>query len=140
MGAICVSRPPVAGVWLRFGSKSTDESGMRTPIYTTDPPGDTLGQTLALEPSLLPCPALDQAHRYGPTRDPVTLYLARLSPGSRRVMASALQSVARMLSRGLLDAETVPWHHLRYEHVQGVRASLLATLSPKRGSRSPLPA
>jgi len=38
-----------------------------------------------------------------------------------------------MLSRGLLDAGTTPWHHLRYEHLQGVRAWLLATLSPKTG-------
>jgi integrase/recombinase XerD len=113
--------------------READTLGVRIPIYTNDPPGDILVRALPLEPSVLPCPALDQTHRYGPTRDPVRLYLARLSPGSRRVMASALQSVATILSRGLLDAETVPWHHLRYEHVQAVRASLLATLSPKTG-------
>ena len=87
---------------------------MRTWVYTNEaaPHGDAIP---ALDFGLaLPAPdaQLDQSQR-----DPVAVYLSRLSPGSRRVMASALNTVARLLSGGVADARQLPWHQLGYEHV-----------------------
>ncbi|HYX25653.1 MAG TPA: integrase, partial [Thermoanaerobaculia bacterium] len=50
---------------------------------------------------------------------PAAVYLARLSPGSRRTMAEALDDVA----------QTLPWAQLRYQHVQAVRSALGERLS-----------
>jgi integrase len=50
-------------------------------------------------------------------------------------MTSGLDTVTRLLSGGITDAQSFPWHHLRYEHVQAVRATLVATISPKTGQK-----
>ena len=60
----------------------------------------------------------------GPSTHPVAIYLARLAPGSRRTMRQALDVVAEILTDGRADALTLPWHVLRYEHTQAVRARL----------------
>jgi site-specific recombinase XerC len=58
--------------------------------------------------------------------DPVTVYLSRLAPGSRRTMAQALSSVAKILSGGLADLHTFDWSCLTYEHTSTL-PSLLAS-------------
>jgi site-specific recombinase XerD len=57
-------------------------------------------------------------------RHPAKVYLARLAPGSRRAIGEALERLAQLLSGGRQTAETLPWHQLRYQHAQAVRAAL----------------
>ena len=56
---------------------------------------------------------------------PVAVYLAGLSPSSRRTMRGALDTIARL---GLGDEEVtawdVPWHQLRFQHTQAIRSAL----------------
>lgn len=59
------------------------------------------------------------------SRNPAAVYLTSLgSPASRRTMHSALDTMAGMISGGQLDALTFPWHELRYQHTQALRAQL----------------
>jgi site-specific recombinase XerD len=57
--------------------------------------------------------------------NPAAVYLAGLSPGSRRTMLAALDTIARL---GLGDERVttwdVPWHRLRFQHTQAVRSAL----------------
>ncbi len=59
----------------------------------------------------------------GVERDPAAVYLSSLAPTGRRSMAAILTRVARICGVESLDA--MPWHQLRYEHVQAVRAKLI---------------
>lgn len=60
-----------------------------------------------------------------PDRHPVSVYLARLAPRSRRTMAGALHTVAQLLSGGAADAWQIPWSAVDYAHVQAVRTALV---------------
>lgn len=67
-----------------------------------------------------------------PTRadaHPVAVYLARLAPGSRRTMLAAMKVIAAVLAPGATP-ETLPWHRLRYQHTQAVRAALADRYAP----------
>ncbi len=57
-------------------------------------------------------------------RHPAFTYLARLSPGSRRTMRQALDTVAGIVSGGVLDAETMRWEVLQYSHTTAIRSAL----------------
>lgn len=61
---------------------------------------------------------------------PAAVYLARLAPGSRRTMRAALATIAGLLSDGAVDCFALPWHLLRYQHTQAVRALLVARYAP----------
>ncbi len=61
---------------------------------------------------------------------PADLYLARLSPGSRPSIRSALRSLARILSEGQSDARALSWQSLRYAHTQTLRARLAESYAP----------
>jgi integrase/recombinase XerD len=64
-------------------------------------------------------------------RNPALVYLASLgSAGSRRTMATALGTAARILSGGELEHEAFPWPILRYPHTQALRARLMETHAP----------
>jgi site-specific recombinase XerD len=57
----------------------------------------------------------------------VTVYLARLAPGSRRTMRQALGVIAMLCVPGPGEApepEAFPWWHLRAEHTKALRAQL----------------
>jgi len=55
-------------------------------------------------------------------RNPAVVYVARLAPGSRQTMMGALEKLARQASTGRLGAADLPWHALRYQHTQALRA------------------
>ena len=69
-------------------------------------------------------------------RSPLYVYLSRLSEGSRPTMSEALSTVARIASGGHLEADQLPWHELRYQHVQEIRTALTGSLSER--TRKPL--
>ncbi|MBW3636655.1 MAG: site-specific integrase [Armatimonadetes bacterium] len=73
---------------------------------------------------LAPVAALDQ--------NPFRVYLASLpSPQSRRTMTAALESLAKILTSGALNADTLPWGQLRAQHTQALRATLMQTMEPR---------
>lgn len=55
--------------------------------------------------------------------NPAAAYLAGLSATGRRTMAQALNTIAQRL--GYDDALAMPWHALRYEHVEAIKTWLL---------------
>jgi site-specific recombinase XerD len=61
---------------------------------------------------------------------PAAVYLARLSPKSRRVMRYALETLAKVVSGGLLNAWTLDWAQLRYAHAAALRTHLAERYSP----------
>ncbi len=84
------------------------------------------------EPAL-PVPTLADSAvevRQRPGPNPATVYLARLSPGSRRTMRGALGVVAAICvpdADPAPDPETFPWWAFRAEHAKAVRAALAET-------------
>ncbi|APB33005.1 integrase [Gloeomargarita lithophora Alchichica-D10] len=61
---------------------------------------------------------------------PVLIYLARLSPGSRRTLYEALELLARWSSQSQLGALEFPWWELRYPHTAALRSRLAAHYAP----------
>ena len=59
-------------------------------------------------------------------QNPAAVYVAGLSPGSRRTMRGALDTVAELLSGGRCDARSLDWSRLRFQHVAAVRSRLLS--------------
>lgn len=55
-------------------------------------------------------------------RNPAAVYLASLSGTGRKGMVSRLRKVAGLLGHD--GPATVPWHELRYQHVEAIRAKL----------------
>jgi len=80
----------------------------------------TKSTTSALAPSALP-----------PDQNPALVYLARQAPGSgRRSLCRALETIANMLTTGHLDATTLPWAALGYQHTAAVRTALAERYAP----------
>ncbi len=57
-------------------------------------------------------------------QNPALVYLASLSAGSRRTMTQALDTLADLATGGAYDHVRMPWHMLRYQHTQALRATL----------------
>jgi integrase/recombinase XerD len=55
------------------------------------------------------------------TRNPALVYLLSLAPKGRRTMKGTLEKIAGMLG---YDLRSMPWHKLRFEHVQAVQTKL----------------
>jgi integrase/recombinase XerD len=89
---------------------------MTTELAST-PPGGT-GRALVLATS----PPLDQ--------HPAAVYLAKLSPGSRRTMRGALDRIAELVSGGRADALGLDWAALRFQHTAAIRAELAKDYAP----------
>ena len=68
-------------------------------------------------------------------KNPAGLYLATLLPSGRLVMAGALDIIARDYLGYPGGAREVPWHQLRYEHVQAVRTRLGEKYKPATANR-----
>lgn len=57
--------------------------------------------------------------------NPATVYLARLSQGSRRAMRGALETAARIFTGQEVTAEAFPWHMVEYQHMGALRSQLV---------------
>lgn len=64
------------------------------------------------------------AQPLAPSEHPVVVYLAGLSPRSRRTMRGDLEIMARLASGGRCDALSLGWSSLRFGHVAALRAAL----------------
>src|SRR6185503_6259990 len=64
---------------------------------------------------------------------PAAIYLSQLSAGSRRTMAGALDTIARLL--GYPDALECPWAQLRYQHTAAIRAALADAYAPATANK-----
>lgn len=66
-------------------------------------------------------------------RHPVSVYLVSLrSKSSRRVHASALKSITKLLD---MDVEELAWHRLRHQHVAAIAGMLADEYSPAPANR-----
>jgi len=66
-------------------------------------------------------------------RSPAAIYLSSLAPTGRRSLRGKLQSVADMFN---CPFDSMPWHELRYEHMEAIRARLQESgLAPSTISR-----
>ena len=63
-------------------------------------------------------------------QNPAAVYLARLSPGSKRTMRHSLDSIANLVSGGRADALALEWAALRFQHTSAIRAKLAETYAP----------
>ena len=79
--------------------------------------------------------ALIPVQRISRDQHPAWVYLASLSEGSRRTMASALDTIAQMITDGGCTLDTMPWHQLRYQHTQAIRAQLAARYAPAMANK-----
>ncbi|MFC1749661.1 tyrosine-type recombinase/integrase [Pseudomonadota bacterium] len=61
---------------------------------------------------------------------PAFVYLSGLARGSRRTMRNALNTMAQMVSGGVLEAETMNWAALRYQHTAAIRSALAERFAP----------
>ncbi|OJV94849.1 MAG: hypothetical protein BGO39_34285 [Chloroflexi bacterium 54-19] len=63
-------------------------------------------------------------------RNPAAIYLASLRPTGRRGMHRALAAMAETMTGGPFDPLTFPWHNLRFQHTQALRARLADRYRP----------
>jgi site-specific recombinase XerC len=63
-------------------------------------------------------------------RNPASVYIKSLAKGSQRTMTEALDKIAGEFSNGQMDRHTFPWHELRYQHTQAIRAHLRDKYAP----------
>jgi site-specific recombinase XerD len=68
-------------------------------------------------------------------RHPVSVYLASLSPSSRRVMRESLNIIAAMLTADKADALTTNWSAIRFQHAAAIRTKLAERYSPASANR-----
>ena len=72
----------------------------------------------------------------GLDQKPGLVYLSGLNTAtSRRTMRAALDTIAKLLSDGQADLLTVPWHLLRFQHAQAVRAKLVERYRPATANK-----
>src|SRR5580658_3167513 len=89
-----------------------------------------------LKPALVPVShPLMLPDAIAPDRHPAAVYLARLAPGSRRTMRAALQTMAGILSGGMLDALSIDWSGVRYQHTAALRSHLAEKYAPATANK-----
>lgn len=79
---------------------------------------------------------LELALRVPAERHPVAVYLGSLSPGSRRTMRGALDTIAAILTNDRLDALALDWSKVRFQHVSAVRSALADGHAPAGANKS----
>lgn len=80
-------------------------------------------------------PSLPRSATFDPSSHPVTVFLARLAPESRRTMLGALATIGRMVGGDDTDVRRFPWHALRRAHVQAVRSKLAESYAPSTANK-----
>jgi len=68
-------------------------------------------------------------------RQPAAVYVARLGPGSRRAMATALETLASLASGGRERAGTFAWSRVDYAVAQAIRTALGSRYAPATANR-----
>ena len=68
--------------------------------------------------------------------NPVAVYLASLAPSSRRTMKQSLNAIALLVSENQSEALQFPWHELRYQHTQAIRAALASKYSAATANKA----
>jgi site-specific recombinase XerD len=86
------------------------------------------------EPAEPTCTAIVSGQTIQPDQHPAAVYLASLSPGSRRTMRQALGVVATLVAPGS-TVETFPWAGLQFQHVAAVRSKLAESYSPATANK-----
>lgn len=66
---------------------------------------------------------------------PAAVYLGRLGAGSRRVMRHSLDTVAGLLTNDQMDAHSLPWSQIRYQHTAAARAAVTERFAPSTANR-----
>lgn len=61
---------------------------------------------------------------------PAAVYVARLSPGSRRTIVNALNTIAGLLTHNMCDMSDLNWSALRYQHTAALRSLLIDRYAP----------
>ena len=72
---------------------------------------------------------------FSPDRHPTLIYLASLSPGSRRTMKTALDAMAAILTSGRCDALSLDWSQIRFSHGAALRAILAQRYAPATANK-----
>jgi site-specific recombinase XerD len=85
--------------------------------------------SLLIDAPLLPASAA------GNNTSPVATYLGRLGPGSRRGQMGALNTIARLLTRGSADAQGIDWASLKYPQTAAIRVALSGRYAPNTTKR-----
>lgn len=117
------NRPSAALLYVRFASTHYNK------VMTSDhidiiPPGEDDPGDITLPPQI----SLDQ--------QPAAVYIASLNTrDGRRTMKQALNTIADAFSRGQHDALGFPWHQLRYQHTQAIRAWLVEHYKPATANK-----
>jgi len=67
--------------------------------------------------------------------NPVLVYLAGLGKGSRRTMRHALDTIARVVSNGKLEALDLDWPSMRFKHTAAIRSALAENYAPATANK-----
>lgn len=70
-----------------------------------------------------------------PGQHPALVYLASLSPGSRRTMRGALDVMAALLTSGRCDGLALDWSQIRFQHGAALRAVLAERYAPATANK-----
>jgi integrase/recombinase XerD len=89
---------------------------------------------MGVSSSLIEAPLLPAAAA-GNKASPVTTYLCRLAPGSRRGQLAALNTIAHLLTKGAADAQGINWASLTYLQTAAVRAAISERYAPNTAKR-----
>lgn len=76
-----------------------------------------------------------RAEDFDAARHPVLIYLASLSPGSRRTMKTTLDVMAALLTSGRCDALSLDWSQIRFQHGAALRAVLAEKYAPATANK-----
>jgi len=68
-------------------------------------------------------------------QNPVLVYLAGLSEGSRRTMGQALDTIAHLVSHDQVDAVALDWSRMRFQHTAAIRSRLAETYAPATANK-----
>jgi integrase len=78
----------------------------------------------------VPEAALTRSEVLSPEQTPAAVYLASLSPGSRRSMKTALNLMAAHLTSNREDAFSLNWSGLRFQHTAALRSVMAEHYAP----------